>query len=101
MRSGSNDAQIIPADVNNVTWMELSAAPQLGLTIDGHVAVGDQELGFRSARGDPRKLQHLAKADHVASDFDRSLHTESVSGRRGWLAKASSSGGRSLSDIGG
>jgi hypothetical protein len=101
MRSGGNDAQIIPADVNEITWMELPAAPQLGLTIDGHLAAGDQELGVRSARGDSRKLQRLAKADHVAGDFDRSLHTESVPDRSGWLAKASSSGARSLSDIGG
>jgi hypothetical protein len=81
MHSGSNDAQIISAHVNNVTWMELSAASQLGLTIDGHLTARDQELGLSSARGDTSKLQHLAKADHVAGDFDHSLHAESISAR--------------------
>jgi hypothetical protein len=59
--------------------MELSAAPQLGLTIDGHLTACDQELGLSSARGDTSKLQHLAKADTVAGDFDQSRHTESIS----------------------
>jgi hypothetical protein len=81
MHSGGNDAQIIRAHLNNVTWMELSAAPQLGLTIDGHLTGCDQELGLSSARGDTSKLQHLAKADHVAGDFDQSLHAESISAR--------------------
>jgi hypothetical protein len=83
--SGGNDAQIIRAHVNNVTWMELSAAPHLGLTVDGHLTSCDQELRLSSARGDTSKLQHLAKADHVAGDFDQSLHTKSISGptRRG------------------
>ena len=35
------------AHVNNVAWMELSAAPQLGLTIDGHLTARDQDLGAR------------------------------------------------------
>lgn len=79
MHSAGNDAQIIRAHINNVTWMELPAAPQLGLTIDGHLTACDQELGLRSARGDTSKLQHLTKADHVTGDFDQSLHTESIS----------------------
>ena len=85
MHSGGDDAQIIRAHLNDVTWTELSAAPQLGLTIDSHLTARDQELGVRSTRGDTSKLQHLAKADHVAGDFDQSLHAESVSGptRRG------------------
>jgi hypothetical protein len=81
MHSAGNDAQIIRAHINNVTWMELPAAPQLGLTIDGHLTARDQELGLRSARGDTTKLQQLAKADHVPGDFDQSLHTESIPGR--------------------
>ena len=64
------NAQIISAHVNNVAWMELPAAPQLGLTIDGHLTARDQDLGARSTRGDTSKLQRLAKADHVAGDFD-------------------------------
>lgn len=79
MHSAGNDAQIIRAHINNVTWVELPAAPQLGLTIDGHLTACDQELGLRPARGDTSKLQHLTKADHVTGDFDQSLHTESIS----------------------
>lgn len=47
MHSGGNDAQIIRAHVNNVARMELSATPQLGLAIDGHLTARDQDLGAR------------------------------------------------------
>jgi hypothetical protein len=72
--------EIIRADAHNVTVVELSAPPQLRLTVDGHVTAADQGLGIRSVRGSTGKLEQLAKADHVTGDFDRSLHTESVAG---------------------
>ena len=78
--SAGDDAQIIGPRADNVAWVELSAAPELGLAVDGHLTAADQGLGVRSARGDPGKLEQLAKTDHVAGDFDRSLHTQSVSG---------------------
>lgn len=78
--SGGNDEQIIGANANNITGMELSAAPQLRLAVDGHLTAGDQSLGIRPARGSTGKLEQLAKADHVAGDFDQLLHRESISG---------------------
>jgi hypothetical protein len=57
MHSGANDAQIVGAHVNNVTGTELSAAPQLKLTVDGHLTSGDQGLGIRAARRRTGKLE--------------------------------------------
>jgi len=57
MHSSGNDAQIIYAHAHNVTGMELSAAPELRVTVDGHLTAGDQGLGIRSARGSTGKLQ--------------------------------------------
>ena len=81
MPSGGNYAQIIHPHANNVTWMELSASPQLRLTVDSHLTASDHGLGVGSARGGTGKLEQLAKADHVAGDLDQLLHTESVSRR--------------------
>ena len=60
--------------------MELSAAPQLRLAVDGHLTAGDQGLGIRSAGGNTGKLEQLAQADHVAGDLDGVLHTRRVAG---------------------
>ncbi len=57
MHLGCNDAQIVRAHAHDVTGMELSAAPQLRLTIDGHLTAGDQRLGIRSARCSTGKLE--------------------------------------------
>ena len=72
--------QIIRRYANNVTGMELSAAPQLRFTVDDHLTTGDQGLGIRSARGSTGKLEQLAEADHVAGDFDQLLHAASIAG---------------------
>lgn len=77
---GSDDVQGIRAYAHDVTGMELSAAPQLRFTVDGHLTAGDEGLGLRSARGSAGKLEQLAEPDHVAGDSDRLLHTESVAG---------------------
>jgi hypothetical protein len=57
MHSARNNAQIIDAHAHNVTGMELSAAPELRLTVNGHPAAGDQGLGIGSARGSAGKLE--------------------------------------------
>lgn len=57
MHPAGNDAEIIRAHAHNVTGMELSAAPQLRLTVYGHVTAGDQGLGIRSVRGSTGKLE--------------------------------------------
>lgn len=49
MPSGGNDAKIIRPHANNVTWMELLASPQLGLTLDGYLTASDHGLGVGSA----------------------------------------------------
>ncbi len=54
--SGGNDAKIIRSHAHNVTGVELSAAPQFRLTIDGHLTAGDQGLGVRSPRAAPASL---------------------------------------------
>jgi hypothetical protein len=62
VRLGGDSAQSTGAHAHNVTGMELSASPQLRLTVDGHLATGDQGLGTRSSRGSTGKLEYLAKA---------------------------------------
>ena len=57
MHSAGNDAQIVHAYAHNVTVMELSAAPELGFTVDGHPAAGDQRFGIGSACGSAGKLE--------------------------------------------
>jgi len=57
MRGGGNDAQIVCAHAHQVAGMELSAASQLRLTVDGHLTAGDQRLRVRSARGSTGKLE--------------------------------------------
>ena len=57
MHSAGNDAQIVHAHAHNVTVMELSAAPELRLTVDAHLAVGDQRFGIGSARRSAGKLE--------------------------------------------
>ena len=57
MHSAGNDAQIVHTYAHNVTVMELSAAPELGLTVDGHPAAGDQRFSICSACGSAGKLE--------------------------------------------
>ena len=57
MRRSRDDAQIICAHAHRVAGMELSATPQLGLTVDDDLTAGNQGLGIRSARGSTGKLQ--------------------------------------------
>jgi hypothetical protein len=72
------------ADTNEVSRMQLTAAPELRLAVDRHLPAGDQCLGV-PAGGRTGKLEELAKADHVARDLNRLLHAGSVSPADGRL----------------
>ena len=52
-----DDAQIIFAHAHDVAGTELSAAPQFGLTVDGHLTAGDQRLGVGSGGGSTGELE--------------------------------------------
>jgi hypothetical protein len=55
MHEGGDDAEIIWS-TRDVAGVELSAAPQFGLTVDSHLSAGDQRLGI----GLPRRQHRQA-----------------------------------------
>ncbi len=57
MPGRGNDAQLACADSHHVPGVELAAAPQLRLAVDGYLPAGDQGLGVRSVRGYTGQLQ--------------------------------------------
>ncbi len=52
-----NNAEIVRADAHDVAGVQLPAAPELRLTVDGHVTAGDQGLGLRPTRDSAGKLE--------------------------------------------
>ena len=57
----------------------LTSAPGFWLTVDTHVAAGDQRLGLAAVRDDVGELEQLPQANAVLADFD--LHPASVTHR--------------------
>jgi hypothetical protein len=56
-----------------IAGTQLGTAADLDLTIDGHVAVLDQELRFATRADDPRQLEQGSEADELGRELNRRI----------------------------
>jgi hypothetical protein len=78
-----HQAKFLPSrgelDFDESADVELTASPELGLTIDPDAATGDQRLGLAAVHDDTGELEQLTQPDAGFADLD--VHPVSVAYR--------------------
>src|SRR5699024_5836298 len=75
--------------LDDVTRDELTAAARVGLTVDAHLAVGDEVARLCAGLGKVGQLEELAQADGLVADR-HVMHRLILAGVRAWHGRAAS-----------
>src|SRR5262245_42164858 len=62
------DPRGLPEHTHHVARVQLAAPPGVDLSVDRHVARGDQDLALASGVDEIGELEELSESDHVAVD---------------------------------
>jgi hypothetical protein len=69
------DAHPVTLETDDIPDLQLTPAPTIDVSVDGHQAIGDDLFDVSAGVEKPRELEELAEADIVPADgnvFDRS-----------------------------